>query len=153
MTVVERQIAFETHATLVERAAHWLARDAGIVLTTISGPHREEQADVFAASRGGDETTVIECKQSRADFLADLDKPHRAVGVLALGNRRLYYTVAGLVKPEEVPEPWGLVYLTPSGNKTVKYARRVESNRKAEYGLMWTALYQIQRGYRPWKLP
>lgn len=53
---------------------------------------------------------MIETKISRSDFLADFKKEHRKNGGL-IGNYRYYACPAGLIKPEEIPEKWGLIYV------------------------------------------
>lgn len=55
-------------------------------------------------------SVLIECKASRADFFADAEKPHRKAGTGA-GEQRYFLTAPGLVKPEELPEGWGLLEL------------------------------------------
>ncbi len=57
---------------------------------------------------------MIETKISRADFLADFKKPHRVDG--GIGNYRYYACPEGLIKPDEVPDKWGLIWVRP-GNK------------------------------------
>jgi hypothetical protein len=55
------------------------------------------------------ESRLIEVKVSRSDFFRDRKKiAHRAPD-MAMGRRRWYMTPTGLVRPEEVPEGWGLV--------------------------------------------
>jgi hypothetical protein len=51
----------------------------------------------------------VECKLSRADFLADRCKPFRRHPEIALGCERFYMTPAGLVLAEELPPGWGLL--------------------------------------------
>ena len=53
---------------------------------------------------------VIETKISRSDFLADFKKNHRQEG-FGIGNYRYYACPSGLIKPEELPEKWGLIYV------------------------------------------
>jgi hypothetical protein len=52
---------------------------------------------------------VIECKISRADFLADANKPFREKPDEGLGCERLYLAAAGLIAPTELPPGWGLL--------------------------------------------
>jgi hypothetical protein len=56
-------------------------------------------------------STLIECKASRADFLADRRKVFRDVGCwhLGMGQRRFYMTPPKLLLPADVPERWGLL--------------------------------------------
>lgn len=60
---------------------------------------------------------MIETKISRSDFLADFKKPHRQNGGL-IGNYRYYACPKGLIKPEEIPEKWGLIYVDLDSKKS-----------------------------------
>ena len=54
---------------------------------------------------------MIECKASRADFFADRKKPARQhPDVMGLGHGRYYMTPPNLVRADEVPEGWGLLW-------------------------------------------
>lgn len=59
--------------------------------------------------KGACHSVVVECKVSRADFLADREKPFRKKPHLGLGCERFYLTPAGMLQPEELPGGWGLV--------------------------------------------
>lgn len=59
---------------------------------------------------------LIETKISRSDFLADFKKEHRVNGGL-IGNYRYYACPVGLIKPEELPEKWGLIYVDPDNRR------------------------------------
>ena len=64
-----------------------------------------------------DGTVLVECKTSRADFLADQAKPHRQAG--GVGNWR-YYMAEGIISVHELPDKWGLVEVNHRGHmKTV----------------------------------
>jgi hypothetical protein len=94
-----------THAELVEVGAHWLkhARGCAVVLSE-RGTH-----EIPDAIGWGKLTIVVEAKVSRADFMADVRKPHRN-SPASLGRERWYLTPAGLLTPEAVPaQPWGLL--------------------------------------------
>lgn len=60
---------------------------------------------------------MIETKISRSDFLADFKKPHRING--GIGNYRYYACPEGLIKPEELPEKWGLIYVRPNNQRAI----------------------------------
>jgi hypothetical protein len=145
----ERQGTYETHAAMIERAESWLINTwrAGIVLTNCARQDGREIADVFAARHSGDDTMIIECKVSRADFLADLKKQHRQDG-MALGNRRYYFVPDGLVLPEEIPNPWGLIYWQTNKRVWAKIALPVEADRASERYVFYNGLYLYQRGRR-----
>jgi len=52
---------------------------------------------------------LVECKVSRADFLADRDKPFRLKPEKGVGSERFYLTPPNLVRVEELPVGWGLL--------------------------------------------
>lgn len=54
-------------------------------------------------------SVLVECKVTRADFLADRAKPFRVKPEKGVGSERFYMTPAGLVKIEELPLGWGLL--------------------------------------------
>jgi hypothetical protein len=97
-----------THVQLVEKAVAWLrAYRCGVVLSEqacLSG----EMPDAIGWKQAC-HSVVVECKISRADFLADRDKPFRQKPELGLGCERFYLTPSGLLQPEELPTSWGLL--------------------------------------------
>ena len=54
-------------------------------------------------------SVLVECKISRADFLADRGKAFRQKRELGLGCERFYLAPMGLLRPEELPAGWGLL--------------------------------------------
>jgi hypothetical protein len=97
-----------THAQLVERAVRWLRTyRCGVVLSEqacVSG----EMPDAIGWKRAC-HSVLVECKVTRADFLADRAKPFRQKPEKGVGSERFYLTPPGLVKPEELPAGWGLL--------------------------------------------
>lgn len=87
-----------------------------VVLSECRSGWGGEMPDVIGYRSATDdtETIVVEVKVSRADFLADANKPHRAPGK-GMGLYRYYMCPEGLIGPEEVPSRWGLLYVTPKG--------------------------------------
>ena len=86
-----------------------------------------ENTDVWATN--GECSIVIEVKTSRADFLKDGKKWHRAETMknYQSGNFRYYLAPAGMIRTDELPEGWGLLEwdgktitrVTPSQYRTV----------------------------------
>jgi hypothetical protein len=109
-----------THSQLVEKAVEWLrGYRCGVVLSEqacVSG----EMPDAIGWKRAS-HSVLIECKLSRADFLADRDKPFRQKQELGLGCERFYLTVAGLLRVNDLPSGWGLLELK---NRKVEVVRR-----------------------------
>lgn len=57
---------------------------------------------------------LVETKISRSDFLADSKKPHHQ-GHGGVGRWRYYACPDGLIKPDELPQKWGLIYIPEKG--------------------------------------
>lgn len=54
---------------------------------------------------------LIECKTSRADFKKDFQKKFRLNQHEGIGNWRFYMCPTDIIKPDELPEKWGLIYV------------------------------------------
>jgi hypothetical protein len=151
------QNPFITHSDLVERGAKWLESQHAGYYGKEKTPARywnhaacgvilkeykcitDSIPDVigFTARR----SVVIECKVSRADFLADQKKPHRAVDNLQqCGNYRYYLTLPNIVGVEDVPEGWGLLYAQSNKIQVVKPSpEHIEPQiRVAEYFILYS---------------
>jgi len=99
-----------THAQLVEKAVRWLRHyRCGVVLSEqacASG----EMPDAIGWKRAC-HSVLVECKVTRADFLADRAKPFRLKPEQGVGSERFYLAPAGLIRSEELPAGWGLLEL------------------------------------------
>lgn len=114
-----------THQELVERAVKWLRKPHGkggtgchVAVSEFPTGYTGEIPDAigFRAHTehlGG--SVVCEVKVSRGDFLADNKKPHRNGEVLGVGQHRFYVAPQGLIKPDELPQNWGLVEVNNRG--------------------------------------
>jgi hypothetical protein len=54
-------------------------------------------------------SVLVECKVSRADFLADREKPFRQKPEAGVGCERYYLAPKGLIRLEELRSGWGLL--------------------------------------------
>jgi hypothetical protein len=122
-----------THAQLVEKAVEWLrAYRCGVVLSEqacVSG----EMPDAIGWKRAS-HSVLIECKISRADFLADRDKPFRQKQELGLGCERFYLTPPALLQLKELPPGWGLLELR---KRKVEVVRRSARDLRTPSGLAY----------------
>jgi len=111
-----------THKQLVEIAYKWLLKNGGV---GVAFKELKSTADEIPDVIGFDcwQSIVIEVKVSRSDYLADMKKPHRAKG---MGNWRFYCCPKGLIKVEELPEKWGLIYVDEKGRARIEYDCRVK---------------------------
>lgn len=137
-----------THADLVQVAARWLRRSAAcrVVLTEKpSGGGEIPDAIGWDAHR---RSTLVEVKVSRGDFFRDRKKPSRDPRA-CMGRLRWYLTPRGLLQPEEIPEPWGLLEWTGARvwrRKAAVDTTRSEPALRREIGLLVAELnaYQAQ---------
>jgi hypothetical protein len=102
------EACFMTHNQLVEKAVRWLrSYRCGVVLSEqacASG----EMPDAIGWKQAC-HSVLVECKITRADFLADRAKPFRQKPEIGVGNERFYLTLPALAKREELPVGWGLL--------------------------------------------
>lgn len=116
-----------THNQLVKEAAQWLrgTRRCSVVaceLTTIIS----EIPDVIGWV---DQLSIlVECKTSRADFLADSKKLHRFG--YGIGLERWFYIPEGIINQNEVPDGWGLLERKSFGERHICKQSKVASLRE-----------------------
>jgi len=58
---------------------------------------------------------LLEAKCSRGDFLADKKKRFRKRPSKGMGMYRAFICPKDLIKPEELPKGWGLIYVSEKG--------------------------------------
>lgn len=141
-----------THDSLCLQAEKFLKSNGfGIVFhdkfraVTNSG----EQPDALGFRSGV--SCLIECKTSRADFLADRKKRFRVNPELGMGDWRFMLTPEGLIKQDELPEGWGLLETT--GKRIIKtfgfppntmwFEKPLTGNKQAECDYMYSALRRM----------
>lgn len=136
------QSIFDSHADIVERAASWLrGKRYAVVLCEMRNNTLSEVPDVFGVrATDGRDTTVIECKRTRSDFLADGKK------LRTLGVYRWYFACEGIIAPDELPEGWGLAVVRPLGVRVIRSSDRHQPDRRRELALLTSAVWQYQHG-------
>lgn len=122
------------HQHLVRLAEEWLRRryGCGIVLSEQSCASGETP-DVIAW-KGKCRSILVECKITRADFLADREKPFRRSPELGMGCERFYLAPAGLIRAHELPAKWGL--LEAQGRSIKVAVRPSRVSQRSHTGLM-----------------
>lgn len=134
-----------THAGLVDRAVAWLrgTQRCHVVLHERCG-RTGEQPDAIGWTPSG-ASLLVECKVSRADFLADAKKPWRRVPEIAMGCERWYFTPDGLLHPSELPDGFGLA---EAGPRVVRIKRKAQGRpdycRTTEIALLVSELRRYQ---------
>ena len=140
-----------THAQLVERAVRWLrSYRCGVVLSEqacISG----EMPDAIGWKRAN-HSVLMECKITRADFLADRGKPFRLKPEQGVGCERFYITPLGLVKAEELPPGWGLLEIRRGRVETIHPSAknlRTAAGLRYEMNLLLASLRRVEVRIEP----
>jgi hypothetical protein len=154
-----REIPFTyTHAQLVGRAGEWLRGTARcpIVFTEIVSMN-SETPDAIGWRNSARESLLVECKASRSDFLADKRKGFRRDAEFGMGLFRYYLCPPGVIRVEDLPPHWGLLYCHPQkvevihGPNPRRYDMRVyedfvhrERNVHGELRMFYSALSRLK---------
>ncbi len=132
-------------------AVAWLRRyRCGVVLSEqacVSG----EMPDAIGWKKAC-HSVLVECKVSRADFLADHEKPFRQKPETGVGCERYYLAPKGMIRIEELPGGWGL--LEVCGREIEKARSSAKSLRTAigfgyEMNLLLASLRRVEVRIEP----
>lgn len=100
------------HSLLCLRAEKWLTQiNCSVVIRDPFRSSTAEQPDAIGWRDGV--SILIECKSSRADFLADRNKSFRKDPTKGMGDWRFYMCPKGMITVADLPPGWGLLYVTP----------------------------------------
>jgi hypothetical protein len=140
-----------THSQLVERAVRWLRwYRCGVVLSEqacVSG----EMPDALGWKQAC-HSVLVECKVTRADFLADRAKPFRQKPEKGVGSERFYLTLPGTVKVAELPGGWGLLELHRGRIEMVHHSAknlRTATGFRYEMNLLLASLRRVEVRIEP----
>ena len=134
------------HKELVKRAQAWLTNNqrCTVVLAELATTYNTETPDAIGFHSSGGASILIECKASRADFLADKNKIFRREEERGMGDRRYFLIPANLIKPEEVPDSWGLLEMHDKQVREKKEALFTTANKNAEIVMLVSALRRLE---------
>jgi hypothetical protein len=141
------------HALLVSKATDWLRKRyrCGVVLSEqycATG----EIPDVIGW-KCKCRSVVIECKASRSDFLADAKKPFRTNPEEGLGSERFYLAPRTVIRPDELPEHWGLLEYTRGDISLVVKSGRLDLRSQVgflkEMNLLLASLRRVEVRIEP----
>ena len=146
----KRKRKLSAHDMLCEKVGKWLKKHinnmsipncpvVAVNLVTIEN----EIPDVIGWCSG--RSVMIEVKTSRADFIKDKKKFFRIHEDMGVGDLRYYCCPNGLIKPDEIPNGWGLLYEHNDKIKLVEKAVRKQANLSAERNIMYSLLRRQKR--------
>lgn len=113
---LNHRLLCELGAKFLKTHKNYLLRCQYVVVEFVSICN--ESPDVYGY-KGGSQTILLEVKMSRSDFKADFKKRHRIHGN-GIGSNRYYLCPTNLIRIEELPENWGLLYCDNDGKITVE---------------------------------
>jgi hypothetical protein len=132
-------------------AVAWLRRyRCGVVLSEqacVSG----EMPDAIGW-KNSCHSVLVECKVSRADFLAEREKPFRKQPETGVGCERFYLAPRGLILVEELPAGWGLLEINGREVEKVKPSAkklRTEIGFGYEMNLLLASLRRVEIRIEP----
>lgn len=130
-----------THKELIEVAYKWVLKrgGCGIAFKELKSTAKEIP-DVIGFDHW--HSIIIECKVSKSDFFKDKYKKHRNRG---MGVFRFFCCPADIIKIEDLPEKWGLIYVDENRNyrvvKEVRREQRPDYDHEKETGSYHTDRY------------
>lgn len=99
------------HDELCRRAEKWLNQiNCKVVIRDPFRCHTNEAPDAIGWRDGI--SILLECKVSRSDFFADKHKSFRQDPAKGMGDWRFYLCPKGVIRVEDLPSGWGLLYVT-----------------------------------------
>ena len=130
------------HRELCQRGGKWLTKhsqnvlvpNCSIVAVELFTQIVPETPDIIGWC--GWCSVLIEVKVQRSDFLTDYKKPFRQICTDGVGELRFYLCPENLIKEDELPQDWGLLYETKRGIKIIKKAKRQSANLAAERNML-----------------
>lgn len=147
-----------THGELVKRAERWLkTQGCGVVFRDEfkAATHNGELPDAIGWRDGI--SVLVECKASRADFLADRSKRFRQRPEIGMGDWRFFLCPPEIITVADLPEGWGLLHAYPKqikklhgvpGNCGWWNKKPFEGNKRCETQMMYSALRRmVVRGH------
>jgi hypothetical protein len=97
-------------------------------------------------------SVLVECKLTRADFLADRGKPFRQKPEEGVGSERFYLTPSALVRLEELPPGWGLLEFRRGRVEVVEHSAknlRTAAGLRYEMNLLLASLRRVELRIEP----
>lgn len=126
-----------SHDSLCKIACTFLReRNCAIVANQPATGYNGESPDAIGF-HGARESHVVEVKTSHSDFISDKNKSFRANPQEGMGSLRWYMCEPYVIKLEEVPDNWGLVYVSKGIRSIVREAKPQERNMLAELDFLY----------------
>ena len=138
------------HKELTIKASKWLKKHSNnaqvsncptIAIDMVSLNSTGEVPDVIGWSYSY--SVLIEVKVSRSDFLADKKKKFRVHSELGMGQMRFYCCTENMIKEDELPEGWGLLYLVGKRIVFIKQSDKFKANVSEERVMLLSIIRRL----------
>ena len=129
-----------THQELVVVAAQWLRKTNAIVVTEVATSGEEPDAVGWHNGR----STLVECKATRSDFIADSKKFFRRDPDQGIGNFRYFLSNPGVISLDDLPPNWGLLIADKGKVRSLRKAELVKKlNHRQETRILTSLIRRI----------
>lgn len=132
-----------SHRELCILASKWLKKECRCTVAIFEPRGIKENPDAIGwrytwGNAVNEGSVLVECKTSRADFKKDFTKAFRKEPELGIGNWRYYMCPTDIIKLDEIPEKWGLIYVDEKRKlKVIKHPYKY-SLRESKYKVINT---------------
>lgn len=132
-----------THKDLVKRAGLWLRNNQKCSVVICERATRVSETPDAIGFVNGSTSILIECKASRADFLADKGKFFRQLPEHGVGDHRYYFAPKGIIQKEEIGT-WGLIEVSDYQCKKVKESEFIAANKRYEVAMLTSMIRRVE---------
>lgn len=133
-----------THKQLVTRVANWLKWTKKCTIVAAELRTQNSECPDVLAFYGAGGSILVECKVSRADFLADTVKVFRQFEDMGMGDTRYYACPPGIIKVGETPEGWGLLEVSEGRIFCPTQPVQKETNKRNEVKVLMSILRRLE---------
>lgn len=134
-----------THKECVRRATQWLraSQNCAVVIAERRVVSVTEQPDVLGW-HGAGQSVLVECKVSRADFLADRNKLFRRYEDSGVGEQRYFALPKGILALDDLPEGWGWLEIHPHCIRIRRQPTAKTANKAAETAILVSCIRRLE---------
>ncbi len=132
-----------SHRELCILASKWLKKECRCTVAIFEPKGIKENPDAIGwryswGNASNEGSVLVECKTSRADFKKDFSKSFRIEPEQGIGNWRYYMCPTDIIKVDEIPDKWGLIYVNEKRKlKVIKHPYK-DSLRGSKYNVINT---------------
>lgn len=132
-----------THKQAVRRISNWMRGTMRYTAVFTELTTRARETPDVIGWRGSN-STLIEVKVTRSDFLADKKKFFRRLEHFGVGDKRYYACPSGLIKVEELPKGWGLLEIREHQIREMAEPETKVVDKREEVTMLLSAIRRLE---------